>query len=164
MQTNNKQKKTKQMRNVNNILYGGNCMGKAAKKAESKCLQGKATRGKPIYTPGPRKAQEFIILGSPEGREAQSRSPWGGLCPRGLPHLGSQAGALTLPGRRWGSFGEDQGARCWSLGLRHTWGQEELHPRKEEWKETPHRLLEAENQGVSRGEGDPGRGKEGEGD
>lgn len=49
-------------------------MGKATKKAESKCLQGKATRGKPIYTPGPQKAQELIILGSPEGREAQSRT------------------------------------------------------------------------------------------
>lgn len=43
-------------------------MGKATKKAESKCLQGKETRGKPVYTPGPQKAQEFIILGSPEDR------------------------------------------------------------------------------------------------
>lgn len=80
MQTNNKQEKTKQMRNVNNILYHGNCMGKAAKKAESKCLQGKATRGKPIYTPGPGKAQEFIILGSLLKAERHKAGPHEEVC------------------------------------------------------------------------------------
>lgn len=56
------------MKNVNNILKHGNCMGETTKKAKLKCLQRKATRGKRICTPGPPKAQELIILGSPEGR------------------------------------------------------------------------------------------------